>query len=195
MEYPNFIEDTNPFRLAGPPSWFQRQLWEFDPSLVIVPSRQGFYYRLAQRRKIQLADKLAYEALKEQADTSVLMRHGLVPVTTILATVNWSNPAFFWELERRAPWRMGGADKVNAARDAADAKDRAERQAKNDQMIDDLAKDSWKYYALKTGRRTSLFSHKAEGEGIPQNTNTPAIRVSQEQAYKPTIYTSWGGKF
>ena len=111
-DYPNYVTDTNKFNLAGPPSWFKRQLWEYDPSLVIVPSRMGFFYRLGQRRKLKLSEKIVNDVLKEQADTQLLASHSLVPVTTILATVDWGNPIFFHELNRRAPWRMGGAKRV-----------------------------------------------------------------------------------
>lgn len=183
---PNYIPDTNPFQLAGPPQWFLSKLWDFDNSLVIVPSRQGFYYRLAQRRKTGLTEKVAFEAMKEQADTAMMLRYGLVPVTTILATVNWSNPFLFVELENRAPWRMGGADAVNQMLEAQDRQERIDRQAKTDEHLDHLARDSWKFYNLKRGLRSSLITTKSKA---PTGT---LLQPNQPKPYKPLVTTAWG---
>ena len=78
----NYVVDENRFRLAGPPQWWLRKLWDFDNSLVVVPSRQGFYYRLAQRRKLKLSDKVVNDALFKESDTKMLASYSLVPVTT-----------------------------------------------------------------------------------------------------------------
>lgn len=152
----NYIPDENKFKLAGPPSWWLRALWDFDPSLVVVPSRQGFYYRLAQRRKPNLTDSVIKEALFNESDTKMLARYGLVPVTTVLATANWSNPYLFEELRRRAPWRLGGADKVNDLQDQYDKQDELDRQAKTDEHLSYLGKDAWKYYLKKIGLRQTF---------------------------------------
>lgn len=148
---PNYIEDRNPFKLAGPPVHFLRSLLEFDPSLVVVPSRQGFYYRLAQRRKLRLTEQVVNEALFKESDTQMLATYSLVPVTTILATANWDNPLLFKELAERAPWRQGGAEKVIKHIEDMEAQKEAAIRAKNDDMTSILAKDSWQYYRKKIG--------------------------------------------
>lgn len=148
---PNYIEDQNPFRLAGPPVYFLKQLWEFDSSLVVVPSRQGFYYRLAQRRKLKLPEKIVNDSLFKESDTKMLASYGLVPVTTIIATANWGNPVLFEELRARAPHRLGGAEKVNKMLEEQDAAREAAIAKKNDDMTSILAKDGWKYYRRKQG--------------------------------------------
>ncbi len=158
MVPPNYIPDQNRFNLAGPPDWFRRALWAFDPSLVIVPSRQGFYYRLAQRRKLTLPIKMTQDLLFRESDTRMLARYGLVPVTTILATVNWANPLIFEELRRRAPWRMGGAARYTAL---VEAQDRAEEQARQrlvEEPLTERAKDAWQLYRKKIGLQTHGFS-------------------------------------
>ena len=101
----NYIPDVNKFKLSGPPEWWLRLLNDFDPSLVVVPSRQGFYYRLAQRRPISLTAKFVNDMLFQHSDTQMLAQYGLIPVTTIVATATWS-PMMFQELAERAPWRM-----------------------------------------------------------------------------------------
>lgn len=185
----NFIPDTNRFHLSGPPKWFLAQLWEFDPSLVIVPSRQGFYYRLAQRRKLQLPEHIINEALFNESDTKMLAGYSLVPVTTIVATCNWSNPLIFHELAQRAPWRMGGADKVNAMLDEQDMKREFNKRAATDEHLTGLSKDAWKYYQLKTGLRTSLYSPTVKRQQTSHV--APSLNVPKDPLPKPQIYTTW----
>ena len=154
----NYIPDQNLFSLSGPPDWFLRQLWDFDDSLVIVPSRQGFFYRLAQRRKIQLPDKVVQDSLWQHSDTQMLASYGLVPVTTILATANWSNPYIFVELANRAPWRQGGHEEVNKRWDAQERKEAIDKQAQVDDITTSLSKDAWRLYNKKIGTRSHMWS-------------------------------------
>lgn len=155
---PNYYPDVNRFNLAGPPAFFLRQLWEYDPSLVIIPSRMGFYYRLAQRRKLQLPENVINDVMREQADTQMLARYGLVPVTTILATIRWDSPLFFADLNMKAPWRMGGADKYEKLLLEQEKKERLEQLGQRSEHLDYLAKDAWKFYNKKIGTRTHLWS-------------------------------------
>lgn len=172
----NYYPDVNRYQLAGPPKWFLAQLHAFDPSLVIVPSRQGFYYRLAQRRKLQLPDKMVQEALWQESDTQMLARYSLVPVTTILATANWSNPYIFVELANRAPWRMGGADKVNAMLEDEDKKKALDIQAQTDAHLTEIGKDAWKVYRKKIGLGRSWNTSPAASK-TPPRTPTRVKRV------------------
>src|SRR5436309_869844 len=123
----NYIPDVNKFKLAGPPEWWLRKLWDFDSSLVVVPSRQDCVYRLAQRRKLKLPDDVVNDVLFKESDTRMLASYGLIPVTSILATANWSNPMLFQELSNRAPWRLGGGEKVADMLDAQDAMDEMDK--------------------------------------------------------------------
>ena len=176
----NYIPDVNRFKLAGPPRWFLARLWDFDPSLVIVPSRQGFYYRLSQRRKLQLAEKIVNEALWQQSDTQMLASYSLVPVTTILATANWGNPYIFRELANRAPHRMGGADEVNKMLDEQDQQDDLQKQAKTDEHLTYLGKDGWQLYRKKIGLGRS-YSTERSGPSLPK----PTGKVAQRQLFGP----------
>jgi hypothetical protein len=155
----NYIPDVNKFKLAGPPQWWLTKLWDFDPSLVVIPSRQGFYYRLAQRRPLKLTEAMVNDVLFKESDTKMLASRSLVPVTTILATANWSD-AMFSELEARAPWRNGGADKVIQKIEDREFEKHKKLLQKNDERMTDYAKDGWKLYQRKTGARTSVNREK-----------------------------------
>ena len=185
----NYVVDTNPFRLAGPPQYFLRQLWEFDPSLAVVPSRQGFYYRLAQRRPLQLSTQIVNDVLREQADTQMLASYGLVPVTTIVATVNWSNPVIFEELKRRAPWRMGGAQQYEKRLLDQEHQEALDKRVKQDEDLTYLSKDAWRYYNKKAGLRSQLYSPVTKSK--PKSVSTLRIPGAPRQ-YQPVITTAWG---
>ena len=153
----NYIPDQNKFKLAGPPTWWLRQLWDFDNSLVVVPSRQGFYYRLAQRRKPALSANIVNDVLFKESDTRMLASYHLIPVTTILATANWSNPYLFEELRRRAPHRLGGHEKVNAMLEAYDKQDELDAAAKQDEHLTSISKDAWGLYNKRIGLRSHMW--------------------------------------
>ena len=187
----NYVIDTNPFSLAGPPNYFLRQLWEFDPSLVIVPSRQGFYYRLTQRRPLKLKENIVNDILKEQADTRMLASHGLVPITTILATARWDNPMIFVELQRRAPWRMGGAEKFTELLEGQEQEEAVKQRVVEDERLSYLAKDSWKFYNKLIGTRSHLWSPTLKPSADVKRANVaPNLRIPGP-VYRPETATTW----
>jgi hypothetical protein len=177
MQSPNFIADTNPFQLAGPPEWFLRQLWDFDSSLVIVPSRQGFYYRLAQRRKLNLPAKMVNDILFQESDTQMLATYGLVPVTTILSTANWSNPLLFQDLASRAPHRMGGSQKAISLLEGSEAKEDLRKAAQQDEMLHFLAKDGWGMYQKNIGVRSHMYVPRTARSAEPSVQLAPSVHI------------------
>lgn len=84
---------------------------------------------------------------------------------------------------------MGGADAVNKMIAAQEREEMLGKVIKQDEMTTDLAKDAWKYYSMKTGRRTSLFSHNSKNEKARTGT---IINPNAPKPYKPIITTSWG---
>lgn len=179
MNLTNYLPDQNKFKLAGPPAFFLKQLWDFDDSLVVVPSRQGFYYRLAQRRKPNLSMAVVNEALWKESDTQMLASYNLVPVTTIIPTANWSNPFLFEELRRRSPHRMGGAQKIIQEIEAKEAAEQASINATIDSNNHDLAKDAWKLYNKKIGVRSHMYSPTVKRPGLAER---PAPRIKSSNS-------------
>lgn len=153
----NYIPDLNRFQLSGPPKWWLTKLALFDDSLYVLPSRQGFYYRLAQKRPIRLQEKLAADALKNQDDTGMLMSYGLVPVTTILSTANWNNPALFEFLHNMAPHRHGGADAFEGKILEQERDEEAKKAAELDDILTQVSKDGWGLYQKLIGVRSHMW--------------------------------------
>ena len=96
--------------------------------------------------------------MKEQADTRMLVSYNLVPVTTILSTINWSNPMVWSELEGRAPWRQGGAEKVIKTIEDAEFDKHLRELKAQDEKLEGTAGEAWKAYQYKSG---STSRHKA----------------------------------
>ncbi len=161
----NYIPDQNRFKLAGPPEWWLRLLKDFDSSLYVVPSRQGFYYRLAQKRPLRLPAKLVNDLMAEHADTAMLASYGLIPVTTINPMATWS-PLMLEELAARAPWRQGGAQKVIQRLEEGEAQREARKDAAIDDRNEQYAKAGYMHYKRKTGQRTYVKGYQPTASGI-----------------------------
>lgn len=172
----NFIRDTNPFNLAGPPKWWLRKLWDFDNTLVVMPSRQDFVYRMAQRRPPDPKAKLVGD-LAADSDARMMAQYGCIPVTTINATARWDNPLMWEDLRMRCPWRMGGWEKYEALMDEQEQKKELEKAAVADDRNTQLTKDGWKYYQMKTGLRTSLYSPTIKEKQDTSRMKSPQIII------------------
>lgn len=186
-DYGNYMVEANPFGLAGPPDYWLKALYEFDCSLVVMPSKMGFWYRLCQRRRPTLATKIVNEILKEDLDTRMIAARNLVPVTTLLATTNWGNyPAHLEELRRRSPHRMGGAAKVIQDVEAAERQVEIDKANQTDVALTDVSKDAWGLYLKKIGLRSHMWIPSTPGSR-PAPTGT-FVRKSQP---KPEVMTIW----
>ena len=176
LNHSNYLGGDNPFNLAGPPEWWLTKLHDFDESLVVVPSKQGFYYRLAQRRPLDPRVKIVH-SISSDSDSKMLAAHGLVPVTTILATARWDNPVMWEDLRQRSPHRMGGAAAYEAMLAEQERKRDLNIAAQNDQVLTDVGRDAWRYYLLKAGRRTAMWSPTTKREDKLPAQRSAMIRV------------------
>lgn len=159
----NYIVDRNPFLLAGPPKWWLKRLWEFDDSLVVLVSCQSHCYRLCQRRPPDPRALVVSDVMKEDGDAATMARYGLIPVTTIIATANWSNPYIFEELRTRAPWRMGGADRVIEDIETREMQQEMDKRQATDEHLTSLSKDGWGLYRKKIGLQSHMWIPKTNG--------------------------------
>lgn len=161
MEYANYIKGENPFNLLGPPGWWLEKLKDFDDSLVVIPSKQGHFYRLAQKRPPDPRANIVASLMKD-SDAKMMASYGLIPVTTILADAKWDNPVIWEDLRQRAPHRMGGADKYAALIMEKERRREIEIAKKNDEILTDTARDAWGYYLMKAGRRQTMWVPRTE---------------------------------
>lgn len=157
---PNYIAADNPFKLAGPPAYWLRALWEFDSSLVVMPSKQSFCYRVCQRRPPSFSVQMTNDILKEDADARMMAAQHVIPVTSLLSTANWSEfPKHMEALRQRAPWRMGGAQHVTDSLEQAEWVEEQKRKQQFEQdVLNPLSKDAWNLYNKKLGLRSHMYS-------------------------------------
>jgi hypothetical protein len=174
---PNYIPDTNRFNLSGPPKWWLDKLREFDDSLVVIPSRQEFLYRLAQRRPPDLKTNIINESLASDRDTAMLASYGLIPVTTIVATARWDNPLMWNDLAERAPHRNGGAAAYEARLNDLETQQNIQKAALINDRNTYLSKDAWKMYQIKTGTRIGLAPSTKPNRAKPTFEQAPSFRI------------------
>ncbi len=176
----NYIVDGNPLNLAGPPAWWLKKLHDFDPDLVVVPSRMGYFYRLAQRRPPDAKTHLVHH-LQGDNDSNMLRRNNLVPVTTIIATCRWDNPLMWEDLRQRMPSRMGGAEKFEQALIAKENEKELRERADRDDMLTQVAKASKNWYDVKRGVRSNLWIPATkEVAEKPTFGSGPAIKIASK---------------
>lgn len=177
----NYIKDRNPLDLAPPPARWLKKLHEFDDSLVVIPSRMAYCYRLCQRRMPDKRTNLVHD-LQNDSDSQMLRTYNLVPVTTIAALPRWDNPVMFEDLRQRMPSRMGGAEKYERELLAKERSVELRERADRDAMLDDVAKDSLKFYNLKRGVRSHLYSPATKNIAQrPTFGKAPMIKVINER--------------
>jgi hypothetical protein len=180
MQMNNFIKDRNPLDLAPPPAWWLKKLWEFDDSLVVVPSRMTYCYRLCQRRAPDKRTNLVHD-LQADSDSQMLRSYNMVPVTTIVANPRWDNPVMFEDLRQRMPSRMGGAEKFEAALLSKEQQVKLRERAEREDMLDQVAKDSLKFYNMKRGVRSHLWSPSVPNKPErPTFSKAPMIKVASQ---------------
>lgn len=179
----NYLIGPNPFYLAGPPASWLQKLWEFDNSLVVVPSVQGFHYRICQRRPLDPKAKLVNDVARE-GDSLIMAQYGLVPVTTLLATAKWDNPLMWNDLAERAPWRQGGAKAYEAKLDAIEKAKKLDIALKQADMTNILARDAYKMYQIKKGTRIGLIG--STKNTVPQPAQRSASIKILDAYGKPT---------
>jgi hypothetical protein len=150
----NYIRDLNRWHLSAPPAWWQQQLFDFDPLLVLIPSRQFPFYRLTRRSRVKI-DPNHIWSVAHEADTHMMAQYSVVPVTTVIRHGGaWQIDNILRELRARDVWSNGGAEKIANALDEKDEKDRQKVRAQIRSDMDHRSRDAWRSYQARTGQRT-----------------------------------------
>lgn len=164
MQTPNYIETENPFMLAKPPAWWLRKLADQDTELVVFPSRHRMAYVLARRRHFSNAmvemDRLDKEMLKLSAglDGDVLAHHNLIYVRHMIGDTVRRNHIFQW-LRDNDTKAQGGGEAVAKRLEDAEADLAAQKRRVMMDDIDHRARDAWRSYQARTGRRSGFVSN------------------------------------
>lgn len=172
--HPNWIPDLNKWNLPEPPEWFLKRLYDFDPMLVLVPSRISVLgerpaYLLCRRR--QRTAGIGDVALldNKHPDTNMCYALGVLPIAPLrfkTATTGFTQgglDALLAELRARDTWAIsGGADgNGDAVVDAIEAAEAAQKAAERKTLKDNfyhMGRDAWRSIKARSGQRNKRAS-------------------------------------
>lgn len=184
----NWIPDVNKYRLAKPPDWFLKQMWDLDAALVILPSRNRQVYLLGRRRELSQRVPMLVEQFKKDTaadprskglDADLIASSNLVMVDTIGGNVrgSWS-PLLLQALKERDMWGTGGVDAYIAQMEAREQK---AADLKRTQLLDDIdhrARDAWRSYQARTGERNQRGTGRKPGARVVKSSlSRPSSRT------------------
>lgn len=170
----NFIPDTNKFLLPEPPEWFMQGLFDYDPLLVLVPSRvkvldESPAYLLCRRRlhSAGIGDVAMLDNL--HPDTNMCYAHNLVPIGPLrfnngasTFTAN-SLASLLADLKSRDTWAISGgpdgdSDKVWQAVELAELQQKQAQRAALKDGFYHRARDAYRSLKARTGQRNKRAS-------------------------------------
>ena len=149
----NWIADQNPYELAAPPEWFLRMLAVRDADLVILPGLSQPVYRLARRVTKSFG---IMHALSLDSETARMVNLKVVPVTSIMPTIQSWGDVFEWLMDHDT-WAVGGAEGAARIMDEQEtARVAALQRAQDDEATQ---RGGAGYRALKIRAGETVFVH------------------------------------
>lgn len=174
-----FVPD-NP-RMEIPPAWFLQRLHDFDPDLVMLPSRlRPFAYVLARRTRTSrgLTQK-AMERTITQPDTKMCFQYGLVPVTLLYKHGPvWNVDTVIASLKARDTWTQGGGNALADKLEAEEAQTKVDRDAALKDRFRALSREAWKSLQYRTGQRTTVPGPSRSGAAIKSSSSSTATGIT-----------------
>ena len=200
----NYIPDSNRFRLPEPPAWFLQGLYEFDPRLVIVPSRikvkkEQPAYLLCMRRQYSagLGDVAMLD--NKHPDTNMCYAHGLLPIAPlrfkkgVKTFTQGGLNSLIADLKSRNTWALSGGptgDTDKIWKDVEYAEEQAEQKRKTGlrDMFYHMARDAYRSLKARTGQRNRRASDY-HGIARPQRNKLPASPMPKPPSGQRVILT------
>jgi len=179
---PNYIETTNPFGLAKPPTFFLRDLFAYDDKLVLFASNKEPVYRLARRA----AGTVQWAKLPpKHPDNPVMLKHKLTP----LKAIQGFNPAWgqiiINALASCDVQRVGGGV---AAAELLEQQDELEERRLNAAIADEasgLAGEAYRGIKAQLGSTSRITTKTQFGAGGTKNPFAPKDKPRKKRVYRP----------
>jgi len=174
MATTNWVADTNKWKLPEPPEWFLKRLFDFDPMLVLVPSRvkaKGSTpaYLLTRRRQHSagLGDVAMLD--NKHPDTNMCYALGVVPIAPLRFNRNVNTfteaacQSLIADLKARDVWAVTGGPTGNADKlvDIIEAQEEAVKVAERKSLKDrfyHMGRDAYRSLKARTGQRNKRAS-------------------------------------
>jgi hypothetical protein len=150
-----------------------------DSQLVVFPSQLRPVYILARRRHhsnaMEEMNRLDKNLVRQSAgmDGDILANNNLIYVRQLIGeTVR--RPAIFQWLRDHDTKALGGGEKVANLIETEEEWTTRKRRARMVDDIDYRAKDAWRSYQARTGRRSGYTKSRAGATKMPVQGFTPA---------------------
>lgn len=178
MTRPNYRADRNPFSMSAPPAWWLDGLRNFDPELVVMPSREQigvFWLTRKVSRLAMLSDQaITHSAVQDQVkahltDTAMFLTNRVEPVTKIVTpmgvwalhkVLKWLTEHDTWAVEGGPLDAQGmrnaianGGSRFTKQVEANDAAALAKRKREQRENIFHATGDGWRSLQARTGQR------------------------------------------
>lgn len=164
-----------------PPTWFLARLHDYDPDLVLLPSRaRPFAYVLARRARLSggMTEK-AIEKTITQPDTKMCFQYGLVPVCLLFKHgPAWNSDTILNTLKSRDTWAQGGGDKLADTLEAEEAKEKSDRDLALKDRFRALSREAWKSLQYRTGQRTTVPGPSQSGAATKRSSSSTATGIT-----------------
>lgn len=174
----NYLHSENPWKLADPPDWWLQRLFDYDAQLVVFPSRLRMAYILARRRHFSNAmaelDALDKDTLRQTAgmDGVTLANHNLIYVRHMIGeTVR--RPHIFQWLRDHDITANGGGEVLATKLEGVEADLAVQKRRNTIDDIDHRARDAWRSYQARTGRRAGFGKFRQSAQQMPVSGFTP----------------------
>lgn len=170
--YNNYLCSENPWNLPAPPAWWLAMLGDYDRELVVFPSRHRQVYVLARRRHFSNAmaemDTLDKNLLKQSAglDGDLMAKHNLIYVRHLIGNTIQRANIFQWLRDHDLQAHGGGAEVAKLIETEEEYNARKKR-AQTIENIDYRARDAWRSYQARTGRRSGYRGNKPSALQMP----------------------------
>lgn len=154
-------------------------LQDYDAELVVFPSRHRMAYILARRRHFSNAmaelDRLDKNLLRQSAglDGEILATSNLVYVRHLIGETVRRVAIFQWLRDHDLKANGGGEKIAKLIESEEEYKSAAARRKLNDD-IDHRARDAWRSYQARTGRRSGFSKSRESARQMPVQGFTPA---------------------
>lgn len=196
--HPNWIPDSNRWGLPTPPSWFLQRLFDFDPLLVLVPSRKKVKkerpaYLLCRHRQYSagLGDVAMMD--NKHPDTNMCVALGVVPIAPLRFKQNQTNftqqglESLLADLRSRDTWAVTGGPMGNADAlvDAIEDAENREKQKQHRNLWDSFyhrGRDAYRSLTARVGRRNKRASDFHGVARTPTSTPRTSQRVTLTDA-------------
>lgn len=173
MNYGNYIFTRNPFGLAKPPTYVLRDLFAYDPKIVVFASLAEPVYRFCRRASgVWPWEKFPVG----HADNPITSAHRLIPLKAVLPKPQWGQ--LIPELTNFDVQRVGGGVAASELLDQQDELVARRQQVAQDDECDARSGEAYRGLKAQLGERIHLGTRQPSGAGGTKNPLTARLGKS-----------------